>query len=85
MTDMPQRTPPPESQRKTLNLCCGHDQWGTDRLDWKDYGDKGITLFDMNSKKNCPIQTTLSMRSDSMEQYSISFINKRHWKNVIGS
>lgn len=41
---------------RTLNLGCGRDRWGTDRLDWKDYnGDaKSIKIFDLNSKKRLP-------------------------------
>lgn len=28
------------------NLCCGYDTYGTDRLDYKSYGQKDIVVFD---------------------------------------
>jgi 2-polyprenyl-3-methyl-5-hydroxy-6-metoxy-1,4-benzoquinol methylase len=40
---------------RTLNLACGQiDKWGTDRLDREDYGQEGITIFDLNLQKPLP-------------------------------
>ena len=37
-----------------LNLGCGKDRWGTHRLDWKDYGQTDVKIFDLNSGKRLP-------------------------------
>ena len=40
---------------RTLNLGCGvTDKWGTDKLDWKSYGQKDVKIFDLNSRKPLP-------------------------------
>jgi len=40
---------------RTLNIGCGKDSWGTDKLDNQNY-QKGITHYDFNSGKRLPFK-----------------------------
>lgn len=43
--------------RRTLNVGCGKfDNWGTDKLDRESFGKRGITVFDLNSRKPLPFK-----------------------------
>lgn len=44
---------------RTLNVGSGKDPWGTDKLDWKNYGQKGIRIFDFNIEKRLPYKANL--------------------------